>query len=166
MLTPIKANNGYAHIQLFRGGQGKIHLVHRIVATVFIPNPDRKPQVNHIDEDKMNNNVSNLEWVTAKENMNHGTRLSRHLKNANFRSEKRLSAARRNGDLSSKPISQIDGTNIIATYPSAKAAARATKLSHSHICECANHQKCKHVGGFAWVWVEEARRNDLLGSQF
>ena len=85
MLTPIKANNGYAHIQLFRGGQGKIHLVHRIVATVFIPNPDRKPQVNHIDEDKMNNNVSNLEWVTAKENMNHGTRLSRHLKNANFR---------------------------------------------------------------------------------
>lgn len=66
-------NNGYLQVGLFKNGKRTKHRVHRLVAQAFIPNPQNKPQVNHIDEDKENNRVENLEWCTAKENSNHGT---------------------------------------------------------------------------------------------
>lgn len=48
--------------------------VHRMVAQAFIPNPEDKPEVNHIDGDRLNNNIDNLEWVTKRENMDHAVR--------------------------------------------------------------------------------------------
>ncbi len=51
--------------------RGKTVRLHRVVATAFIPNPDNLPEVNHIDGNKLNNHVSNLEWVTHKQNMEH-----------------------------------------------------------------------------------------------
>lgn len=62
---------GYVLCHISINGKKSWRLLHRIVATVFIPNPENKPQVNHIDGNKQNNNVSNLEWVTNSENRQH-----------------------------------------------------------------------------------------------
>lgn len=70
-------SKGYIKVTLTNKNKSDNRDIHRLVAQAFIPNPENKPQVNHIDEDKTNNIVSNLEWVTAKENMNHGTRRKR-----------------------------------------------------------------------------------------
>ena len=64
----------YKLVELSKHGKGKKFLVHRLVATAFIPNPENKPQVNHIDGDHFNNAVSNLEWCTGSENMQHAMR--------------------------------------------------------------------------------------------
>lgn len=73
-------NTGYMGVYLYSNRIGKSKLVHRLVAQAFIPNQYNKPVVNHLDEDKTNNNVNNLEWVTAKENINYGTGIDRRAK--------------------------------------------------------------------------------------
>jgi hypothetical protein len=67
------ARGNYAEVSLYKDGKATHHLVHRLVAEAFIPNPDNLPQVNHRDENKKNNCVDNLEWCTAKYNCNYGT---------------------------------------------------------------------------------------------
>lgn len=68
---------GYLMVCLSKNGTSVPELIHRLVANTFIPNPNNLPQVNHIDEDKLNNSVTNLEWVTRSQNMRHGTARSR-----------------------------------------------------------------------------------------
>lgn len=62
---------GYHEVALSRNGRYKWHLTHRLVAEAYIPNPNNLPFVNHIDGNKLNNNVDNLEWCTRSENARH-----------------------------------------------------------------------------------------------
>ena len=66
-LSPFKTKNGYMKINIKKKG----YYVHRLVAETFIPNPNHKMQVNHIDMNRTNNRVSNLEWVSQSENIKH-----------------------------------------------------------------------------------------------
>ena len=77
IIKPAKCTNGYLEYHLCKKGKRKVVLAHRLVAEHFIDNPNNLPQVNHIDEDITNNCVENLEWVTPKQNANHGTRNER-----------------------------------------------------------------------------------------
>lgn len=69
---PVLGNNGYYHVMLKSNGIRKSFMVHRIVAMAFIANPDNKKTVNHKDGNKLNNNVSNLEWCSLQDNIAHG----------------------------------------------------------------------------------------------
>lgn len=69
--SPFITNNGYLRVCLSFNGKRKKYLIHRLVAEYFIPNPYNYPEVNHKDGNKFNNKVTNLEWVTAKENVIH-----------------------------------------------------------------------------------------------
>ena len=70
-LTPHDNSNGYLRCDMNITGSPKAYFVHRLVASLFIPNPENKPFVNHIDGNKHNNDVNNLEWCTKSENEKH-----------------------------------------------------------------------------------------------
>ena len=72
-LKPVLTNSGYVNINLITGNDKDriVKRVHRLVAELFIPNPDGKDEVNHIDGNKQNNRADNLEWVTRNENEQH-----------------------------------------------------------------------------------------------
>lgn len=80
ILSPSIKSNGYLQLCLYKKGKGKSLYVHRLVAESFLDRVDGKEQVNHLDEDKLNNSVENLEWCTSKENNAHGTRVVRMAK--------------------------------------------------------------------------------------
>ena len=70
-LKPFDNGKGYLQVILCKDGKQKHYRVHRLVAQTYLPNPDNLPQVNHIDEDKSNNALPNLEWCDAAYNNNY-----------------------------------------------------------------------------------------------
>lgn len=138
IMTPRVKRNGYAQIGLYQDGKAKSYTIHRLVAIVFIPNPNGFPYVNHKDEDRLNNSVDNLEWCTPSYNIHYGTAI------------KKLSDAKRNHPAMSKPVLQfnLDGT-FVAEYPSANEAARMTGIKQGNISSCCN-RTTKSTNGFIW----------------
>lgn len=74
ILKPVKHKNGYVVLDLHKNRFHKIILLHRIVAVTFIPNTKNRPQINHLDGNKENNRVDNLEWCTPRENVLHAVK--------------------------------------------------------------------------------------------
>ena len=68
-LKPYQNHNNYYVVDLYKDKVGKTTLIHRLLAEAFIPNPENKPYIDHIDRDRTNNSINNLKWVTHKENM-------------------------------------------------------------------------------------------------
>lgn len=126
-------------------------LVHRLVALTYLPNPNNWPQVNHKDENKLNNHVDNLEWCTSDYNLNYGTRLQRI-------SEKNTGQTRTYHSVNriTKSIVQIDKTHntIIAAFKSVKDAAAVMNMGTTLIRDVANHkQYCHTAGGYRWEFI-------------
>ena len=126
---------GYKCIGLYNNGKYKIKKVHRLVAEAFIPNPENKPQVNHIDGNKLNNNINNLEWNTAGENTYHAYK-NNLIKHYN------------------REINQYDlGGNFIKTWNSAKDIEIKINIHNSAICNCCKNKR-KTAGGYIWKYVD------------
>ena len=82
-LKPFISGKGYLKVDLYDKGRYIHRKVHRLVAEAFVPNPYMKPQVNHIDGNKLNNSYTNLEWCTNQENCIHAQKMIKALKGEN-----------------------------------------------------------------------------------
>lgn len=128
ILKQVDNTHGYLAVSLSKDGKAKTVRVQRLVAEAFIPNPNELPFVNHIDEVKHNNEVENLEWVTPKENSNHGTMPERISK------------------MKSMPVV---GTNIKTgekvKFPSVRSTKEAGFMPQ-HVSKVANGKRKTHKG--------------------
>lgn len=161
VIKPKKTREGYFRVCLSARGKRKDVLIHRLVAVAFIPNPENKPTVNHINEDKTDNRVANLEWATNKEQNIHGTRIQRAMKNTDWkkRSENMdySEIARKHDYLNMnhkqfKSVVQMDKEgNEIARYKSIQEASRITHSNAGHLCECCTGRR-KTCNGYTWKY--------------
>ena len=144
ILKQRKSKKGYKVVDLSVNSKKYYRQVHRLVAETFIQNPENKPQVNHKDGNKENNNVSNLEWVTNQENQLHAVKygLNDHSKYESGRKK--------------RPVLQIDlkTKEVIAEYPSiAEASVSIGYCNKSNIGMCCRGERNK-VGGYGWKFKE------------
>lgn len=126
-LKPFKSNTGYLQVALYKDGIKKTYFLHRLIAETFLPNPENKSQVHHIDGDRTNSALSNLQWATPEENNNDEI----HKVKCSVRSKK------------------VYCVELDKTFDSMSAAALEIGISTSRISECCKG-KTKTAGGYHW----------------
>ena len=135
ILKPRMLNSGYYIVQLYKNSIGKWYQVHRIVWEAFNGSISEGLQVNHINEVKTDNRLSNLNLMTPKENCNWGSRNERRAKKQ------------------SKVVLQFTLDNILVKeYPSTHQAERETGFARQHICACCNG---KQKTAYNYIWKYE-----------
>lgn len=133
ILKPQYTNQGYENVVFSNNGKIKNNLVHRLVAIAFIPNPDNKPNVNHIDCNPKNNDLSNLEWVTQLENIRH--------------------AIINNRITTERAVSMIDDSgSFIKSYKSASDASRKL-MGHPTDITAAIRGRAETSCGYHWRYA-------------
>lgn len=137
-----KDKYGYLSLILHKNGIAKNHFVHRLVAEAFIPNPDNKPQVDHINTNKEDNRVENLRWSTCLENINNEISKTKRKQTSKKGSESPYSIIilqyNKNGEL-------------IKEWGSIKEAASYLNKSNSLIIKCCKG-KLPYAYGYKWSY--------------
>jgi hypothetical protein len=137
-LRQSKNRHGYYIVGFSKDDKRTYNSVHRLVAELFIPNPNGYPCVNHKDEDKTNNCVSNLEWCNHLYNINYGTAKER-ISKSNLALQK------------GTKVAQYKGDKMIAIFANSIEASRETGVDSSAIRKvCLGRKKYNTAGGYIW----------------
>jgi hypothetical protein len=144
-LLPSEGRRGYLKVTLSKNNKLYNKSIHRLVAETFIPNPENKPQVNHIDGNIKNNNVMNLEWCSCAENIQHSYSVLHRKPN------KTMLGKFGKEHPQSKVIQQIKDGVVIAEFYGSAEAQRKTGIWKSVICNCCNG-KALSAGGYQWAY--------------
>jgi hypothetical protein len=145
--------NGYLQVGLRKHNQRKWVGVHRLVAIHFIDNPENKPQVNHIDGNKQNNTVENLEWVTQEENQQHAIRTGLR-KNVRRRENHPFYGKFGANSHSAKPVVRVDPVTGETKLYKAKILAKDDGFDVTAISKCC-HGKIKTHKGYKWYFAKD-----------
>lgn len=141
MLSPW-SQYGYSIVGLWKNGKCKKNRVHRLVAEAFIPNPNNLPSINHIDENKTNNIVSNLEWCSVGYNNSYGNRTQKMLSTYKMKNTSNCEREVEQHSLSGE---------LLAVYKSLSEASRITGLSIGNLSSVCNKKSHRNtLGGYLW----------------
>ena len=144
-------NDGYLCVHLSYQNHARMIMVHRLVAEAFLPNPNNLPVVNHIDGDKRNPTIDNLEWVTFSDNSKHAYRVG--LSHVSEKCKKAVSkiVAENGARTTRKAVCRIDADGVITVYKGVREAARANNIPRQSISRaCMNPEYT--AGGYKWIW--------------
>lgn len=150
ILNFYKVSKGYYATGLSKNGKTKLGLIHRLVAQAFIPNPENKPQVNHINGVKTDNRIENLEWCTSRENTIHA--FNNKLKIINKGKDNPMYGRYGKNANRSIKVNQYDLTgNFIKCYDSIREAAKENNINESNISSVCAGRKNK-AGNYIWKY--------------